>query len=190
MAKRKNKWGGGANALRDPPRRSRCASASEADDGADRDALAVGGTAGIVQADVIELRAQSQVRQNTDINAAANAIGEVGRGTAGSSEACGQMPSTCKKLNKGSEIRWVVHDDARAEEKRVRVEGNAAGGGVVAAEITDDTQVGDGFVGDGTADTVLIEVCAAAEVEVGVADGSVGGLCARRNGEDDHREAK
>ena len=53
------------------------ATASEADDGADRNARAVGCAPGIVEADVIELRAQSQVRQNTDIHAAAGAESEV-----------------------------------------------------------------------------------------------------------------
>gem|GEM_PF-5417176 len=40
------------------------APASEMDDGAERDAGAIGGAAGIAQADVVELRAQCQMRQN------------------------------------------------------------------------------------------------------------------------------
>jgi hypothetical protein len=52
--------------------------ASEANDGADRDASAIGRAVGIVQADIVKLRAHCQVRQNTEIHAAANAIREVG----------------------------------------------------------------------------------------------------------------
>jgi len=56
--------------------------ASEANDGADRDASAIGRAAGIMQADVVELRAQREVGQNAQIHSAANAIREVGIGTA------------------------------------------------------------------------------------------------------------
>jgi hypothetical protein len=54
------------------------ASASEANYGAKRDTRAVSRASGIVQADVIELRAQREVGQNAEIHAAANAIREVG----------------------------------------------------------------------------------------------------------------
>ena len=97
------------------------APASEVNDGADRDARTIRGTAGIVEAHVVKLRAQRHVGKNTDIHAAANAIGEVGIGTAAGP--CGEMPGTRQELNKRSELSWVVHDDARAEEKRVCIQG-------------------------------------------------------------------
>ena len=56
--------------------------ASEANDGADRDASAIGRAVGIVQADVVELRAQREVRKHAEIHATANAIREVGIGAA------------------------------------------------------------------------------------------------------------
>jgi len=56
--------------------------ASEANDGADRDASAICRAVGIMQANVVELRAQREVGQNAQIHPAANAIREVGIGTA------------------------------------------------------------------------------------------------------------
>ena len=95
--------------------------ASEVDDGAKRNARAIRRTAGIVKADVVELRAQCQVGQNGHINSAADTIGEIRSGAA--ARACGQMRGTREKLNKGTDLGWVVHDDARAKEKRVGVQG-------------------------------------------------------------------
>ncbi len=63
--------------------------------------------------------------QNTDIHAAAKAIGEIVAGRAAG--AIGQMPGTREELDEGSELRWVVHVDARAKHESVRVERNAAG---------------------------------------------------------------
>lgn len=143
----------------------------EADYRAHRNARAIRIAARIVEADVVELRTYGQVRKYADIHAASKAIREVGIGTP--TGARRKMPRACQELNKGSDLRRVVHDDARAEHKRVRVEGNAAGRGMVAAKVSDDAQVGDGLIRDGTADAILVEVRAAAEVEVGIADGSV-----------------
>jgi len=163
--------------------------ASETNDGADGDARAIRVAARIVEAYVVELRTYGKVRKYADIDAATHAIGEVGIGPAAG--AYREMPGTREELDKGSELSRVVHNDARAEQERVSVEGNAARGGVVAAEVTDDTQVGDGFVGDRTADAVLVEVRAAAEVKVGIADGGVEiGLGARRNREEEQSQAE
>lgn len=115
------------------------------------------------------------MRQNPKVNAAADAIGEGVVGAASAAE--GLMTATCEELNEGSDLGRIVNDDAWAEEKRVGVEGNATGRCVVAAEVADYTQVGDGFVGEGTADTVLIEAAGAPQAEIGVTDRSVkGGL--------------
>jgi hypothetical protein len=161
----------------------------EVHDGADRDARAIGGAPGIVEADVVELRSQSQVRQNANINAAAKTIGEVGGRAA--AVARGQMAGTCQELNKGSDLGWVVHDDARAEQEGVGVERNAARRGVVAAEVADDTEEGDGLVSDRAADAILIDAAGIAQTEVGVADGGVdGGLGARRKGEQQQSQAE
>lgn len=165
--------------------------ASEMDDCADGNASVIGGAARVevVKADIVDLWPQRQVRKNGEIHAAANAIREaVGRAAAASH---GHVPVTRKELNKRRDIRWVVHDDARAEEEGVGVKRNAAGGSVVAAEIADNSQKWDGFVGDRAADAVLAKVGAAAEVEVGVADGGVKGrLSARRQGENEQSQAK
>ncbi len=143
----------------------------EADDGAHRDPRAIRSAAGIVESNVVELRTYGQVRKYSDIHAAAKAISEVGIGTA--AVACREVPRTRQELNERGYFRRVVHDDARTEQKRVRVEGNAAGRGVIAAEVPDDAQVGDRLISDRTADAILVEACAAAEVEVGIANGSV-----------------
>lgn len=165
------------------------AEASEANYGAERDTRAVDRASGIVQADVVELRAQREVGQNADINAPANAIREVGIGAAAVAKR--QMPGTRQKLSKRSDLRRVVHDDSRAKKKRVGIQRNTAGRGVVAAKVTNDPQKGDWFICDRTADTILAEVGAASQVEVRVANGSVGGgLGARRYGKEEQSKAK
>jgi len=60
--------------------------ASEVDDGAEREPRAIGCAAGIMQANVVELRAQCQMRQNAQIHSAANAIRKVGIGAAAVAE--------------------------------------------------------------------------------------------------------
>jgi len=66
----------------DPPVRMHVialfAAASEANYGAERDTRAVDRASGIVQANVVDLRAQREVGQNADINATAKAKREVG----------------------------------------------------------------------------------------------------------------
>src|SRR5437762_61928 len=99
------------------------------DNEADREARAIGGLAGVAQADVVQLGAQSEVRKKTDIHAAAETIGElVGRAAAGSG---GQTRPANQELRKGIEFGGVAQRRAGAEEIGVGVEGNAAGRGVV-----------------------------------------------------------
>lgn len=54
--------------------------ASEANHGADREARAIRGAARIVEADVVELRAQREMGKYAEIHATADAIREVGIG--------------------------------------------------------------------------------------------------------------
>src|SRR5580693_9260195 len=73
---------------------------SEADDGADGDARAIGGAAGIVESDVVDLWAQGEVWENADIHAAAKAVGEVIVGAAAVAKS--DVAGAPQKLNKGS----------------------------------------------------------------------------------------
>src|SRR5271157_2948489 len=100
------------------------------------------------------------------------------------------MARTRQKLNKRSDLRRVVNNDSRAKKKRVRIQRNAAGGGVITAEVADDTDKGDRLIGERTNDTVLAEVRPASQVKVGVADGGVERLGVRRNGKEEQRQAK
>jgi len=95
------------------------------DDEADREARAIGGLTGVAQADVVQLRAQSEVRKKADIHAAAEAIGKlVGRAPAGTG---GQTRPAKQELRKGTEFGGIAQGNAWAEEIGVGVEGNAAG---------------------------------------------------------------
>ena len=89
----------------------------EMEDGADRYAGAIRRASRIADADIVELRAYRQVGQNCNINAAADAIGEVGGGAAPVAQ--GEMRGTRQELGKRSDFGWVVQDDSRTEEKRV-----------------------------------------------------------------------
>ena len=158
------------------------------DDEAEREARAIGGLDGVAQADVVQLGAQSEVRKKTDIHAAAETIGElVGRAAAGSG---GQTRPANQELRKGIEFGGVAQRHAGAEEIGVGVEGNAAGRGVVAAEVADDTEPPVGVIGDGAANAVLVDAPGTTQAEIGVADGGVDGLGARRKGEEEQPEAK
>jgi hypothetical protein len=158
------------------------------DDEADREARAIGGLAGVAQADVVQLRTQSEVRKKTVIHAAAEAIGKlVGGAAAGTG---GQTRPAEQELRKGSEFGGAAQRHAWAEEIGVCVEGNAARRGVVAAEVADDTEPAVGVIGDRAADAVLVDAPRTTQAEIGVADGGVDGLGARRKGEEKQPEAK
>ena len=157
------------------------------DDEAEREARAIGGLDGVAQADVVQLGAQSEVRKKTDIHAAAETIGEsVGRAAAGS----GQARPANQELRKGIEFGGVAQRRAGAEEIGVGVEGNAAGRGVVAAEVADDTEPPVRIIGDRAANAVLVDAPESTQAEIGVADGGVDGLGARRKGKEEQPEAK
>src|SRR5271170_6088882 len=101
------------------------------------------------------------------------------------------MPGACQELDEGSNSGWVTYDDARAKEKCIRVERDAAGRGVVGAEVADEAQERDRLVGDRAADAVLVDAVGVAKAEVGVSDGGVErGLGPRRNGEHEESQAE
>src|SRR6267143_4839698 len=144
------------------------------DDEAEREARAIGGLAGVAQADVVQLRAQSEVRKKSDIHSAAQAIGKlVGRAAAGSG---GQTRPANLELRKGIELGGVAQRHAGADEVGISVEGNAAGRGVVAAEVADDTEPPVRIIGDRAANAVLVDAPGTTQAEIGVADGGVDGL--------------
>src|SRR5580704_12925016 len=99
------------------------------------------------------------------------------------------MAGTRQKLKKRSDPRRIVNNDSRAKEKGVGIQRNAAGGGVVAAEVTDNANIRYGLIGQRTADAILTEVRAASQVKVGVAGGGVErGLGVQRNGKEEQRQ--
>jgi hypothetical protein len=122
------------------------------DDEADREARAIGGLTGVAQADVVQLRAQSEVRKKADIHAAAEAIGKL----VGRAAAVGQTRPAKQELRKRTEFGGIAQGNAWAEEIGVGVEGNAAGRRVVAAEVADDTEPLVGVIGESAADAVLV----------------------------------
>src|SRR5439155_20694104 len=159
------------------------------DDEADREARAIGGLARDTQANVVQLRAQCEVRKETDIHAATEAIGKlVRRAAAGTS---GQTRPTQQELRKGSVFGGAAQGRAGAEEIGVRVEGNASGRGVVTAKVADDTEPVAGVIGNRAADAVLVDAPGTTQPEIGGADGGVkGGLGARRKGVEEQPEAE
>src|SRR6266480_2902884 len=143
------------------------------DDEAERGSRAIGGLAGVAQADVVQLRAQSEMRKKTDIHAAAEAIGKLVRRAAGTS---GQTRPAKQDLRKGSDLGGVAQRQTGADEIGVSVEGNAARRGVVAAEVADGTEPAVGIIGDRAADAVLADASGTPQAEIGVTDRGVDGL--------------
>ena len=144
------------------------------DDEAQRGSRAIGGLDGVAQADVVQLRSQSEVRKKTDIHAAAEAIGKlVRRPAAGTS---GQTRPAQQDLRKGSDLGGVAQRQTGADEIGVSVEGNAARRGVIAAEVADGTEPAVGIIGDRAADAVLVDASGTPQAEIGVTDGGVDGL--------------
>lgn len=154
---------------------------------ADRNARVVGGAPAIVvETDIIELRANGQMRKHANVDTAAEAIREIIHRGASKRE----VVAADKELRKRSDLGGVLEVYARPEKVGVGVKGGAAGRGVVVAKIGDRAHERDRIVGHGTADAVLIYVRAAAEAEVGVACGNINGLRARGNGEKKKPRAK
>jgi hypothetical protein len=153
----------------------------EVDDETGGDAGAIGVTAGSVQADVVELGAEGQVRKDAEIHAATDAIGKLVRRTPGRDARAAK-----EGLHEGVDLGGVVEGQTRPEEIGVGVKRSAAWGSMVAAKVADDAKPIMDIVGNRAADTVLIEAPGATETEVGVAEGGIYGLGARRDSEYRH----
>lgn len=156
------------------------------DDEAGGNAGAIGVRAEGVEADVVQLGAEGQVGEQADVHAAADAIGKlVGRGAA---RAVCEAGAAEEGLHKRIDFGGVAKSQTRAEEIGVGVQGNAAGRGVVTAEIAGDAEPAVEIVGDRAADAVLVETARISQAEVGVADGGINGLGAGGDGENGHRQ--
>ena len=108
----------------------------EVDDETGRDAGAIGVRAGGIEADVVHLWAESQMWKQADVHAAAKAIGKLAVGAAARSSRDARAAK--EGLRKGINFRGVPQSQSRTEEIGVSIQRNAAGGGVVPAEISDD----------------------------------------------------
>ena len=61
---------------------------------------------------------------------------------------------------------------------------------MVAADIADETEPTVGIIGDRAADAILVDSTRTTQTEVGIADGNVDGLRARRNREEQKPQAQ
>ena len=153
----------------------------EVDDEAGGEAGAIGLAAGGIQVDVVQLGTEGQVRKDAKVHTAADAIGKlVGRTPRRDARAAKEG------LHEGMDLCGIAHGEARAEEIGVGIKRNAAWGGVVAANVSHNTKPMVEVIGNRAADTVLIEATGATEAEVGVAEGGIHGLGARRESEYGH----
>src|SRR5689334_12309074 len=149
-----------------------------------RDTSAVGGVPGLAEANIIDLGPQRKRGEEAEVDAAANAKGEGVRGGGGAGEAGGNVRATDQALNKGVDLGGITGRDARPKHVGKGVQRDASGRGVVAAEVADDAKEAVGVIGQGAAYTVLIDVSAAADVKIGIANGSVNFLSSRWDGEE------
>src|SRR6266568_1287367 len=132
---------------------SKARAASEMDDKSDRNARAIGGLAGVAQADIVHLWAQSEVRKKTEIHATADAEGKLVGGKSASAE----TRAAEQGLRERIDFCGVAKSQARAEEIGVGIKGNAAGRGVVGAEVADKTEPAIGVISERTAHPVLVD---------------------------------
>jgi len=132
---------------------SRARAASEMDDDADGGASAIDGVARVVQANIVHLRADSQMRSESEIHAAADAKGKLVGGKAATAD----TRAADQGLHERIDFDGVAKSQARAKEIGVGIQGNAAGRGVVSAEIAHKTQPPVRVVGDGAAGPVLVD---------------------------------
>ena len=147
-----------------------------------RNAGAVGVAAGCIETDVVNLRPEGQMRNNWKVHAAAEAPCELIAGTAATAKR--HAGATHQSLREGRYLAWVTQGKARPEKVSVSIQRYASRRSMVSAEIADQSEPFVGEVGDGAAAAVLIDSPRTAKAEVGVANGSVYGLGARRNSEE------
>jgi len=107
----------------------------EVDDDACGDARAVGAVAGCIEADIVHLGTEGQVRKESNIDSATEAVRELAVGTAAATD--GDAGPADETLDEGSEICRIVQRNARAEEIGVGIDGNAGRRSMIAAEVAD-----------------------------------------------------
>src|SRR5262249_4333576 len=134
------------------------------------------------EADVVNLWPESQLRERREAHAAAEAPCELIAGTAATAKR--HAGATHQSLREGRYLAWVTQGKARPEKASVSIQRYASRRSMVSAEIADQSEPFVGEVGDGAAAAVLIDSPRTAKAEVGVANGSVYGLGARRNSEE------
>ena len=159
----------------------KCGWLLEMDDETGGDACAIGVPAGGIEADVVYLGAEGQVRKEAEVHAAANAVCKlVGRAAASSG---GDARAAQESLNEWVDLGGIAQSQARAEKIGVGVQRNASRRRVVAAKIADSADPVVEIICDRAADAVLVDAAGASQAEVGVADGGVNGLGPRGDGE-------
>src|SRR5262249_22325832 len=87
---------------------------------ADRDARAVGVASRRVQPDIVDLRPQSKMWQQLQVDASSDAVGELIRGTAAAADR--NTRAAEQPLDKGSDARRIAEREARPKHIRVCVE--------------------------------------------------------------------
>lgn len=152
------------------------------DDEAGGDTCAIGAAARRIEANIIYLRANGEMRKQADIHATAEAISKLAIRAATITN--GDAGTSHKALHERRDVTWIMQREARAEEIRVRIDRRTGRGGVIAADVGNDTKPVIRVVGDRAAEAILIESARATETEIGVADAGVGSrLSARGSGE-------
>src|SRR5215472_11576890 len=114
--------------------------ASEMEDNPQRDACAIDGLARVTQPYVVHLRTQSDVRNHTDIDAAAKSKGIlIGSGRSASIPSA-EPGAAHQTLYEGIDVGGVAKRQARTDQERVGVQGYARRCGMINAKITSDAK--------------------------------------------------
>src|SRR6266853_246775 len=157
----------------------------EVDDETGRDAGAIDVRAGGVEADVIHLGAEGQMRKQADIHTTTKTIGKlVGRAAARSDR---DARAAKEYLPEWIDFGGVAQRQARTEEIGVGVYGNAGRRCVVAPNVTDEAEPAVGVIGEGATDAVLVEAVGASQAEIRIAERGINGLSTRGDGENGQR---
>ena len=99
--------------------------ASEMDDEAGGHAGGVGAAAGRVQADIVNLRTEGEVRKDAEIHASAEAVGKLAVGAATAAD--GDAGASEKALHEGSQFGRIMEGKPGTEKIGVGINGNAGG---------------------------------------------------------------
>lgn len=155
---------------------------ADVEDEAYGDALRVDGVKGIVQTDVVELRAQGDYAflGDGDVRAATEAVGEGIKPSVNGSAADGDgvhMASTEERLNEWSELVARTKRKARAEEIGFGRNAGAAYQAVVDAEVGGDAEQSGEVVRERSAEAVCVDagsVVGTVQMKIGIAESDVG----------------